>query len=332
MLNFPFPEVYFAPGELNTDKLLLSDQVVDGQQRLTTIYNYIEEKDVFVYENLPIKKFSELGKGEKNEFLNYEVSVRYLKNANHKQIKEIFQRINSTEYSLNATERINAQWGDSEFICFSKQIVEVDLDIDLDLINYKISEANRTFFVNFFHKKYNIFTENDINRMLALQYILTLVTTLCEKEYFRRNTKVQSYIENYFDEFIDAGEVELNLLETLKFIDNLNLPDNSYWFNKANIFTLIVECYNYNLTRVNPVLFKMELEELEYYNLNHDFVLIFKEDIERGQLKFAEPVKIPKDMIKYFDLAKEAVNEKNSREYRGKMVREMLDSSSKDDA
>ena len=168
--------------------------------------------------------------------------------------------------------------------------------------------------------------------MLALQYILTLVTTLCEKEYFRRNTKVQSYIENYFDEFIDAGEVELNLLETLKFIDNLNLPDNSYWFNKANIFTLIVECYNYNLTRVNPVLFKMELEELEYYNLNHDFVLIFKEDIERGQLKFAEPVKIPKDMIKYFDLAKEAVNEKNSREYRGKMVREMLDSSSKDDA
>lgn len=222
--------------------------------------------------------------------------------------------------------------GDSEFICFSKQIVEVDLDIDLDLINYKISEANRTFFVNFFHKKYNIFTENDINRMLALQYILTLVTTLCEKEYFRRNTKVQSYIENYFDEFIDAGEVELNLLETLKFIDNLNLPDNSYWFNKANIFTLIVECYNYNLTRVNPVLFKMELEELEYYNLNHDFVLIFKEDIERGQLKFAEPVKIPKDMIKYFDLAKEAVNEKNSREYRGKMVREMLDSSSKDDA
>lgn len=314
LMNFPFPEVYLAPGELDTETLILKDQIVDGQQRLTTIVNYIEGKDVFSLGNMPIKKFSELEKTEKEDFLNYEISVRYLKNANEEQIREIFQRINSTEYSLNKTERINAQWGDSEFICFAKQMIETDLDIDLSLINYNLIPENRQVFLKFFHTKYNVFSENDINRMLALQYILTLLATVCEEEYFKRNDKVQDYIENYFEEFVDAGEIELNLIRAVNFIDSINLNPNSYWFNKANIFSLIVECYKYDTSTINLENLKQELERLEHEN--KQYLL--------AQIEGTE-VTIEPETTKYFDYAREGVNDKTIREYRGTFLKKVLD-------
>jgi hypothetical protein len=42
--NYPFPEVYLAPDPSGPDlsTLTLKDLIVDGQQRLTTIVNYIE--------------------------------------------------------------------------------------------------------------------------------------------------------------------------------------------------------------------------------------------------------------------------------------------------
>jgi uncharacterized protein with ParB-like and HNH nuclease domain len=99
--NYPFPEIYLAPGELDQEKLVLIDEIVDGQQRLNCIENYVNGSDVFSIQNIPLKKFSELTKEQRTAFLNYEVSVRYLKNANTAQVREIFQRINRTDYALN---------------------------------------------------------------------------------------------------------------------------------------------------------------------------------------------------------------------------------------
>lgn len=315
LLNFPFPEIYIAPGELNTETLVLKDQIVDGQQRLTTIKNYIDGVDVFSFPNLPIKKFADLSKEEKSDFLNYEISVRYLKNATQEQIRDIFQRINSTEYSLNSTERLNAQWGDSEFICFAKQIIESDLDIDSELINYKLNSGNRIYFLNFFHSKNRVFTEADVNRMLALQYVLTLVATLCEGDYFRRNDRVQAYIESYLEEFPNAGVIELGLLNTLKFIDSLDLGDRSYWFNKANIFSLIIEFYNYDLDSVNQAILKKKLDDVE--NLNKIYISGDQEAVSG----------IDPEYLRYFEFAKEAVNDKGAREFRGSFIRKILESS-----
>ena len=42
-----------------------------------------------------------------------------MKNANKQQITDIFQRINSTEYSLNSIERDNAKWGEIVNLSYS---------------------------------------------------------------------------------------------------------------------------------------------------------------------------------------------------------------------
>ncbi|WP_158211180.1 DUF262 domain-containing protein [Myroides phaeus] len=312
LMNFPFPEIYIAPGELNTETLTLQDLIVDGQQRCTTIVNYIEGKDVFANRNQSIKLFNELSKEEKEDFLNFEVSVRYLKNAEKDQIKEIFQRINSTEYSLNAIERDNAKWGDSEFISFAKQIIDEDDKINYDIISYKLLPENKSLLNDFFVNEFKIFSENDIKRMLALQYLLTLITTLIEGNYFRRNDKIQNYIEQFNEEFMDASIYEFGLVDCVKFINKLELPEKSYWFNKANVFTIICELFKFdNIDNIDYQVFKDKLIEIETNNKEYrNSSDNYKEKIE-GE-------------IKYFEVAKEAVNEQSSREFRGKFINDRI--------
>lgn len=315
LTNFPFPEVYIAPGKINALTLSMNEFVVDGQQRLTTIQNYINGYDVFALTKIPIKKFNELSLTEKEDFLSYEISVRYLKHASNEQISDIFQRINRTEYALNKTERINAQWGDSELICFAKQIIEEDLDINTEIINYKISSSNRKFYLDFFHTKNKIFTENDVNRMLSLQFILTLISTLCEGEYFNRNIKVQTYIEQQFEEFQGASNVDSGLSSVLKFIDKIKFDSSSYWFNKANIFTLIVELYKYDVKAIDIKKLKAGLENLE--DDNSKYLVSLKEKSTPN---------ISKTNQKYIEFSREGINSKPARDYRGKLVNKIIKS------
>lgn len=311
--NYPFPEIYIAPGKIDAKTMSLNEFVVDGQQRLTTIQNYIDGHDVFALPKIPIKKFSELTISEKEEFLSYEVSIRYLKNASEAQITDIFQRINRTEYALNKTERVNAQWGDSELVCFAKQIIELDLDINTEIINYNISKSNRKYYLDFFHTKNKIFTENDINRMLSLQFMLTLIVTICEESYFNRNLKVQPYIEQQFEEFQGASEVDSRLLSVLKFIDKFKFDSSSYWFNKANIFTLIIELYKYDLASIDIKKLKTSLENLE--NDNSKYLIALRQKTSSG---------IPKVNEKYIEFSREGVNSKVARDYRGKLINKMI--------
>lgn len=314
LLNFPFPEIYIAPGKLDTDSLQLVDLIVDGQQRCTTLVNYIEGKDVFALNNLPIKKFNELEKEEKADFLNFEVSIRYMKNASEEQIKEIFQRINSTEYSLNSTERINAKWGDSEFVLFGKQILEKKETLDFDVISYKLNDKNRGILNDFFVNEFKVFTENDLKRMLALQYILTLLATIIEGEYFRRNDRTQQYVEDYNEEFIDASNIEISLTESVSFLISLDVNQKSYWYNKANVFTLLAELHKFEVSRINKTLFETKI--LEFEADYKDYLGATDEDPFKDKIE---------GQSKYFEYSREGVNEVSAREHRGKIISRIIE-------
>ncbi len=314
--NYPFPEIYLAPGALDQVKLILIDEIVDGQQRLTTIRDYIEGTDVFALPNIAIKKFSELTPDERTMFLNYEISVRYLKNVNQEQIREIFQRINKTDYALNATERVNAQWGDSEFVCFAKQLVEPEFESDN--VQFIIAAELRKKFTNFFHgeeEENGVFTANDISRMLALQYVMSLVATLDSQEYFSRNDKIHSYIEGYNESFPQAAELRDRLSNIVDFIQGLAIKRDSRWYNKANLFTLFVELDKQDLATINPALFGEALKDLDLRATMDEIGMLE----EKNQLTAEE--------IKYLGYAREGVNQKPAREFRGKFIQGIIDKS-----
>lgn len=311
--NYPFPEIYLAPGALDQVKLVLIDEIVDGQQRLTTIRDYIEGTDIFALPGISIKKFTELSSEEKTMFLNYEVSVRYLKNVTQDQIREIFQRINKTDYALNSTERVNAQWGDSEFVCFAKQLIE--RDFESDSVQFTIADEQRDKFIKFFHgedEEEGVFTANDISRMLALQYIMSLVATMDGQEYFQRNDKIRSYIEGYNESFPQAPELKDRLSNIVNFIQGLPIKRNSRWYNKANLFTLFVELDKVDLSKIEQARFASLLDDLDFRATMDEFGLL------------DEDKKLSPEEVKYLGFAREAVNQKGAREFRGEYMRQLI--------
>ena len=111
--GYPFPEIYIAVGDVDLDTGEGKTLLVDGQQRLTTLYQYFVGSDELrlAKNTLPYK---ELGVAEKTDFLEYDVVVRDLGQISMGQIKVVFEKINPTQYSLNAMEIHNARY-DGEF-------------------------------------------------------------------------------------------------------------------------------------------------------------------------------------------------------------------------
>nr|WP_312216838.1 DUF262 domain-containing protein [Clostridioides sp.] len=213
--GLPFPEIYTAVGEIDLDTRKTEVMVVDGQQRLSTIYEYIEGvENCFEYKK--IKRFEDLSSEEKKKFFYYVVVVRDIGHLPIEQIKEIFRRINSVDYALEAMEINNALY-DGEYISTAKQILE---DINL----------------------YSTFRDNDIARMKDLEFILGVMVTNDLKGYFTGYKEVESFVKNYNEKYPDKENILSNFRIIKEFISKLNLPEDSIWINSRSCyFTLLVE-------------------------------------------------------------------------------------------
>ena len=187
--------------------------VVDGQQRLSTIISYINGE-------LPCKKilrYSALDNQQKAAFLNYDVVVRDLKDASSDTIKEVFRRINLTQYRLNDIEINNAIY-EGEFISTAK-----------DILNHLDNGS------------FPLFSDNELNRMGDLNYILMIMATLEEGGYFSGNTMTGEYIVKYDDSYENAETMKDKILNLFHVIETFNLDTDSMWYRKSNFFTMFVE-------------------------------------------------------------------------------------------
>lgn len=109
IMGYPIPPVYAERGESDNDKVKIYD-VMDGQQRNTTIYKYL--KDEFALTELkPIpyldengnecsidisgKKFSELEEELQDIIKDATITVKYYDNLDQSQKAEMFRRLNN---------------------------------------------------------------------------------------------------------------------------------------------------------------------------------------------------------------------------------------------
>jgi len=309
LLNYPFPEVYIASAEMDVDTITSKEIVVDGQQRLSTIVDYIKGEGDFENQN-KVTPFQKLDTDNKKNFLNYFVSVRDLKNLDESIVKNIFMRINNTEYSLNTVEKLNAQYGDSEFVIFCKQLAEREFISNNENTNAIVDEKVRVL-VNDFFINNKVFTDNDMKRMNNLQYVMALVSTLIESDYFSRNLKVMGYIEKYNSDFDRQDIIENKITTAIDLYNSLDLGIGSYWFSRTNVFTLIVVFSNVNV---------------DLYNLEELKKLLLEMDVSsRKYFAGIEIEKIPNEQHKYFEYGKDAVNEKSARVYRAELILKLLE-------
>ena len=313
LLNFPFPEIYIASAEVDVENLKTREVVVDGQQRLTTIVDYIQAKNDFSNQN-KITSFDELTIDEKKDFLNYSITVKDLKDIGDDNIKEVFKRINSTNYSLNTNEVLNAEFGGSEFAIFCKQLVDYEYNPNIKETDIIIEEDIKNKIINFFNKNF-VFSNNDIKRMFDSQYIMLIISTFLEGGYFSRSTKINYYLEKYNLSF-ENYNIQLELLKnSINIIEDLKFSKNSYWFNKANLFTLLVELRNTQKNKINLEILESKLLEFEdkvdlYFNGDENDVKLLSQD-----------------EIKYFEVSRQGSHELSAREHRGKVIKKIIDES-----
>lgn len=307
LLNFPFPEIYIASQEVDTESLKTKEIVVDGKQRLTSIVDYVQRKGDFLTQNR-IKNFDDLTIDEKKEFLNYLITVKDLKDIGESNIKEVFKRINSTNYQLNSNEILNAQFGGGEFAIFCKQLADKNY-LPSELETGIIIQTDLRNKLNTFFELNKVFSDNDIKRMFDSQYIMLITSTILEGNYFGRSTKINHYLEKYNDEFSSFDDILKKLSNSISIIQEFNFSTGSYWYNKANLFTLIIEFLNLKKDQIDLNSLELKLIDLEnkvdiYYNGN-------EEDIK----------KLTSDETKYFEVARQGSHELSAREHRGKVIK-----------
>ena len=215
--GYPFPEIYIAAGEVNPNTGEVKEMLVDGQQRLTTLYQYFKTlPDLKLSKG--ITKYSDLSHVEKINFLEYEVVVRYLGKIDDKTMIEIFARINSVDYALNLMEVHNAKF-DGEIKQFAEEL------------------ANHSFFDNHY-----VFNTTEEQRMGDIRFMLSVIITAMST-YFTQDKEFENYLRQYNDEFKEKRKLETQFKEVFQFIDECDIHENSRAWKKSDFFTLFVEIH-----------------------------------------------------------------------------------------
>ena len=286
--GYPFPEIYIAAGEVDPDTGQGIEMLVDGQQRLVTLKQYVDaSKDLKLSDG--VIPFAELSNEEKKSFYNYPVAVRDLGQTSISEIKEIFERINSTNYSLNAMEKNNARY-DGEIKQFAEELSE-----------------------NSFFEKHRVFSATDIRRMRDVSFALSMTITVMST-YFSLESEFEDYLRQYNDEFKEEQTLKIEFQKVFNFIDKCNIHENSRAWKKSDLFTLLVE--------IHRALFKTEkkFESAEVGERLQRFYDLVDKSARTDENFDAEDGKLQK----YYKATLQGTNNRTNRIRRGEIIQEVI--------
>lgn len=308
LLGFPFPEIFLARGGINVDTMESTSCLVDGQQRMNSIVEYIN--GVFPVDG---KTYSELSPAKKEAVLKYEIAIVELDlEKDDPSLLDIFKRLNRTFYALSTIEKMSSEFGSSEFMLVAKLLCgelmarnESAANVDQKLLSYdpniteeftKWGNSKKIDAYQKFILESSIFSKYEISRQVQLMFTLNLMATRLS-QYYNRNDKVGSNLEEHADEFIRKDEIVQDFNVVASFYNKLRLGQKSYWYTKSNSFSLFLVL----LDRV------YEREVLEAHTVKQKLVAFEKA--------------VPED---YALAAKEGVNNTKERILRRKHIEKLL--------
>ena len=110
--GMPIPQIFIRE-IVHTKERRTVRQVVDGQQRLSAILDFIDGKfTVLPSHNSQISnmRYSELPEHVQRAILSFPLSVNILSTSDDAEVLEIFSRMNSYSVTLNRQELLNAKF------------------------------------------------------------------------------------------------------------------------------------------------------------------------------------------------------------------------------
>lgn len=226
LLGLPLP-IFFLRQNTDPKSKKTIREVVDGQQRLRAIFDFIDN-------GFSLRKaqneqfggcfFSELPQEVQSDFLSYELSVNVLVDLDDKDVLDIFARLNSYGVKLNRQELINAK-----YFGYFKQMV-----YSLGFAFTKYWEINK------------LFTSASIMRMKDAEFVSELLVVMIDGIQDSKATDKYylQYDENFESRFVLRDRFE----NTMDYIANLydgNFSNTS--FRSSPLFySLFAAVYHLN--------------------------------------------------------------------------------------
>lgn len=229
--GFPIPAIHIRQ-KIDVKTKRTVREVVDGQQRLGAILDYIE--DGFGVMKVHNKRygglrFSDLPSDVQERFLEYDLLVDFLVGATDADVLEVFARINSYTIVLNEQEKLNAEYS-GKF----KQLI------------FQLGREHLEFW-----RRNRILTNYGIMRMKEAELSTDLVIAMIDGIQDRK--RIRSYYKKYDDDFPQEEVLKERfekLIDTIAAIygDSLSVSQ----FAKSTLFySLFCALYdlNYGLLR-----------------------------------------------------------------------------------
>lgn len=225
LMGLIVPEVFFWPASIEPETGNTLTHIVDGQQRIDAIVDFIDCKYKLnskyliddqmkeLYGNL---SFSELPAEAKTAIWTYKLSIVDIdKSWTMEQIKTMFYRLNLTNYSLNEQERRNSK-------------------------SSAFGDKSEALAKNEFWNDLRVFSANDARRMKDTEYCCSIYILAQEGVVDQTGSqKVNQYYDDYSEEYDTDNVLTNRIIEAMELIKSWSNKDTiSFISKKAQMYTM----------------------------------------------------------------------------------------------
>lgn len=226
LLGLPLPLFFLRQ---NTDPMTRKTvrEVVDGQQRLRAIFDFIDngfQLRKVQNEEYGGRYFSELPTEIQSDFLSYELTVNVLIDLDDTDVLDIFARLNSYGVKLNSQELINAK-----YFGYFKQLA---FKLGFDFAKYW--EINK------------IFSNAQIMRMKEAEFVSELLVVMLDG--IQDLKVIDKYYAKFDETFDNRVEISDRFEQTMDYIANLYDGDfsNTSYSSSPLFYSLYTAIYHLN--------------------------------------------------------------------------------------
>jgi len=265
-------------------------EIVDGQQRLRAIFDYLADgfKVLQIHnEEYGGKYYSQLPEDVQKDFLHYLISVDVLLGAENSQVLDIFARLNTYTVRLNKQELLNAKY----FGAFK-------------MTAYRLGLAYVSAWIN-----NRILTYKDVARMSEAELASELIIFILDGIQDRK--KIEEYYKKYDDEFEAEREVANSFGTTMDLISEIlgeSLGETNF-SKKPLFYTLFGVIYELN-------------KESKLNSDNYARVRVALSDIDA--ILDSKPSDLRPENFEFYDASTKHVTDSSRRENRHDFIKQMI--------
>ena len=287
--KLPIPKIYLRV--ITDDRGNTTYQVVDGKQRLTAIFKFLNDnlvlqdkysKDI----GLGGKKFTDLPVDMRGDLFKYDMSVEELHDANREEIKDMFERLNRTGAKLNNQELRHAKY-EGDFIQLAEEMAK-----------------------DAYWGKVKMFGTPQIRRMLDIEFVSELLMMIEENKIIDRKKGLDKfYADNEVMGDMKRRQLRSRFQKVLGYVKKIVTDRSTRFVNKGDFYSLF---YTVNYFVANGYVFN---------KINMDKI---KETLSYLTLEISQYSNIPK-LTEYYNSTQEAVDSFPNRNLRFEVLKDLFE-------